>query len=246
MTILLASVAALCFIYFIGIVIYTQRGTGFVLFWLLAGLFFAILSYLISRQIIPHKVPKWILMVFWILVGVGVMAFIWVQGLILREFSNQAPQDLKYIIVLGSQLKEKGPSLVLKKRLDAAYDYLVENENTICIVSGGQGVDEPDAEANGMYQYLVQKGISSARIIKEDTSRTTNENLQNSARFLNKEDAVGLVTNNFHMFRALKIASKNGYKNIYGISAEGDYFLQISNLTREFFAIIKNKALGNL
>ena len=45
-----------------------------------------------------------------------------------------------------AQLKESGPSKVLQMRLDKAYDYLVEHEDTMVIVSGGQGADEPDTE----------------------------------------------------------------------------------------------------
>ncbi len=57
-------------------------------------------------------------------------------------------------------MKAHGPSRVLQMRLDKAYDYLTENPDTIVIVSGGQGPDEHVSEAQGMYDYLVEKGIA--------------------------------------------------------------------------------------
>lgn len=67
--------------------------------------------------------------------------------------------NLDYVIVLGTQIHESGPSIVLKYRLDAAVLYLNENPGTICIVSGGQGKNEPYSEAEGMAKYLIEKGI---------------------------------------------------------------------------------------
>ena len=60
-------------------------------------------------------------------------------------------------------MKPDGPSRVLQYRLDAAYDYLVENPDTKVIVSGGQGSDEMISEAQGMYDYLAGRGIDHQR-----------------------------------------------------------------------------------
>lgn len=98
-----------------------------------------------------------------------------------------------------------------------------------------------------MYDYLAAKGISKDRIIKEDQSKNTFQNLTFSAEYLDKEtDSVGVVSNNFHVFRAVKIAQKAGYQNVHGIVARGEPFLQLNNMTREFLGVVKDFLAGNM
>lgn len=99
---------------------------------------------------------------------------------------------------------------------------------------------------NGL-DYLVEKGISPERILLEDQSKNTFQNLTFSAEYLNREkDAVGIVSNNFHVFRAAKIARKAGYQRVYGIAAKGEPFLQFNNMMREFFGVAKDFLVGNM
>jgi uncharacterized SAM-binding protein YcdF (DUF218 family) len=115
------------------------------------------------------------------------------------------------------------------------------------IPTGGQGPDEHISEAQGMYDYLIEKGISHDRIIMEDKSENTYQNLIYSAELLDKEkEAVGVVTNNFHVFRATKIAQKAGYEKVYGIAARGEPFLQYNNMMREFLGVVKDFLVGNM
>ena len=144
-------------------------------------------------------------------------------------------------------MKWNGPSKALQYRLDEAIRYLNENEESKVIVSGGQGPDEHISEARGMYDYLVSKGIDEERILMEDQSKNTFQNLTFSAEFLDKEkDSVAVVSNNFHVFRAVKIARKAGYKEVCGIAAKGEPFLQYNNMMREFFGVMKDFLFGNM
>ena len=119
-------------------------------------------------------------------------------------------------------------------------DYLEENPDTICIVSGGQGHNEPFAEAQGMADYLQKHGIAENRIIQESKSESTMENIVNSKKLMRQENAsVGIVTNDFHMFRALQIAHANGLKQAQGIAASSPKDMLVNNMVREFFAEIK-------
>lgn len=102
-------------------------------------------------------------------------------------------------------------SPVLKYRLDKAVEYLNENPDTVCIVSGGQGSNEPWSEAEGMARYLQEKGIDTARILTEDQSQTTGQNITNSKKLMKEGASVGIVTNNFHVFRALQIAKSTDF-----------------------------------
>lgn len=98
-----------------------------------------------------------------------------------------------------------------------------------------------------MYEYLVEKGIAPERIIKENLSRDTSENIENSCAYLDKENSrVGIVTNNFHVFRAVQIAKKKGISNIYGIAAPSYLPMLPNNMLREFFGVTKDFMLGNM
>lgn len=147
--------------------------------------------------------------------------------------------DLDYIIVLGAQVYKDKPSSVLKYRLDRAITYLNENPNALCIVSGGKGENEPFSEGYGMKEYLVKNNIAENRIIIEDKSKSTKENLINSKKIINDETkTIGIVTNNFHMYRALLIAKKENI-NAYGVVASSKALYLPNNLLREFLALIK-------
>ena len=151
------------------------------------------------------------------------------------------------MIILGAQWKTSGPSYVLQKRLDKAIEYLNANPETKVIVSGGQGYNEPISEAEGMQGYLETAGIDPERILVEDASTNTTQNLIFSGELLDKsEDSVVVITNNFHMFRALAIARKQGYAHVEGLSA-GTYPVTVpNNLLREAFGVVKDFMANHL
>ena len=98
-----------------------------------------------------------------------------------------------------------------------------------------------------MASYLAGQGISPDRIIQEKSSRNTKENIILSKALIKEKDATaGIVTNDFHLFRSLSLANKNGLKGAYGIGASSDFVLQINYLVREFFAVFKDKIMGNI
>lgn len=153
-------------------------------------------------------------------------------------------------MVLGAQVRRSGPSLVLRYRLDKAIDYLNANPDTLCIVSGGQGPNEPFPEAQDMADYLEEHGIDRERILEESKSTTTEENIQNSVRLIDANTSkratpqsadvsVGVITNNFHMFRALQITQANGLPQAQGVPAGSPPDMLVNNMVREFFAEIK-------
>ena len=233
--------------YFLCIAFFVGHGTNFYFIWLLLGIGAIAFSVMLNKGIWTEYLPLWFRRVFVVLVCLGCLLFVIVEGFIVSGFSRKAPQGLDYLVVLGAQMKKSGPSKALQYRLDAACRYLEENEQTKVIVSGGQGGDEHISEAQGMYDYLLEQGIGKDRIFMEDQSKNTFQNLIFSTKFLNKEtDSVGVVSNNFHVFRAVKIAGKAGYADVYGIAARGEPFLQINNMMREFFGVMKDFLVGNM
>lgn len=223
-----------------------KSGTRFYLIWGMGGLFFAGLALFLHFGIWA-KLPSMLQKIITVVILIGILLFVIVEGCIISAYRAKGEANLDYLIVLGAQVKEKGPSAALKFRLDTAYDYLIENEDTVCIVSGGQGPNEPHSEAQGMRDYLIGKGIAKERIIMEDQSTDTSENIAFSARFLDMEkDSVGIVTNNFHVFRGVHLARHYGIKNVCGIAAPSNIYFQLNNMVREFFGIMKDLAYGNL
>ena len=98
-----------------------------------------------------------------------------------------------------------------------------------------------------MYEYLVERGISSMRVIKEENSFTTDQNLKNSSELLDKErDTVGIITNNFHVFRAVRLAKHMGISQAEGIAAKTKPLYLPNNMLREFFGVMKDLVRGNL
>lgn len=87
---------------------------------------------------------------------IGVITAIVISVLMISA-ANNLPDEPTTVIVLGCRVKENGPSLMLQKRIDAAYDYMTENENVICIASGGQGSDEPMSEAQAIKIHLWKR-----------------------------------------------------------------------------------------
>lgn len=237
----------ICLLYCIGILLFVGYGTRFFLVWGVIGVCLTALGWLFAHKERMEGIPGWLKAGAVVLAGAGLLVFVLVEGLILSRFGAKPLAGADYCIILGAQMKESGPSDVLKRRLDAAVVYLNENPETKAIVSGGQGANEPVTEALGMYEYLVGQGIEPSRILLEEASGNTWGNLYYSSELLDKgEDSVVIVTNNFHVFRALGIAEKMGYEKVSGLAADSYPGMLPNNMLREFFGVIKDSLTGNL
>ncbi|MDO4333960.1 MAG: YdcF family protein [Eubacteriales bacterium] len=243
----LCYIAALvCVVYCIGVILTKAAGTKFFLIWFMIAAGFAAVGYGIQKNIIM-RLPAPVKAAGIVILCLGILVFCFVEGLILSRFGSKGEGGLSYIIVLGAQMKENGPSVALARRLDRAYDYLTENPDTLCILSGGKGSNEPVSEAQGMQEYLVKKGMDPQRLILEDQSVNTQQNLAFSRRLIpDGITKVGIVTSNFHVYRSTQLAKKQGFPDAVGIAAtSGVYFLP-NNMLREFFGIVKDRAFGNM
>ena len=128
-----------------------------------------------------------------------------------------------------------------------ALRYLEENPETRAVLSGGQGQGEQISEAEAMYQYLTEHGIDGSRLILEDRSANTKENLDFSLEKIGTLDAsIGIVTNHFHVFRGVAIGRKCGCRRIYPIPARYRSWRLFIYVPREILAITKDKIVGNL
>ena len=155
-------------------------------------------------------------------------------------------QNLEYIIVLGAHVQGTRLTLALLERTRRALQYLEENPETKAVLSGGQGEGEDISEAQAMCNYLVEHGIDRERLILEGRSTNTTENLKFSLEIIGLDHSVGVVTNNFHVFRGTAIGKKCGCKEIYPIPSRYRSWRLLIYIPREILAIIKDKIMGNL
>ena len=188
------------------------------------------------------KFGKAVIRVFTILLCLGLLAFAITEGFIIHASLGDTGADADYLLVLGAKVKPWGPSLSLGNRIDAAYDYLTAHPDTIAILSGGQGKDEPTTEALCMFQELTAMGIDESRLWMEDQSTSTWENLKFTLALIQEKtgstpDTMALVTSEYHLFRAGLFADRLGLE-IRGVPAATTLFsLKINYFIREAVAV---------
>lgn len=134
---------------------------------------------------------------------------------------ERAVQPSDCIIVLGARVWQSGRmSNALRYRCEAALQAWKDGVAQHIIVTGGQGADEPATEASVMREYFIQNGVPEANVIAEDASENTIQNLENAKRIMTQNgwDTAAVVTNDYHVQRALWIARDVGV-NACGVSA---------------------------
>lgn len=177
----------------------------------------------------------------WLILGIPFLIFMIAEIVICSAMIQTPREGLRFIIVLGAQVRGERVTNSLKRRLDKAAEYLYQNSGTRAILSGGQGKGEDITEAEAMYRYLKARGIDAGRLIREKESVSTWENLKKSQSFVvDLTQPVGIVTNNFHMYRALMMGRNQGYRNLDGIVASSNPVLLPNYLVREFFACMRS------
>lgn len=236
----------ICILYYIIICVHMKRwDSRFPRFWLFLGC--AVLVFEWNKELLSKRVLVGIRSVEVILL----IFFIAVELLILSGIRiSDSARNCDYVIVLGAKVNGYRLSSALKKRLDRAAGYLYEHPETKVIVSGGQGHGELVTEGLAMAEYLQDIGIEPGRILREEKSTTTRENLAYSGKILlsdqgkahksSLEDVdVGIVTNDFHMYRAVHIAKQIGYGSVLALAAPTNRVMFVNYMTREFFGVLK-------
>lgn len=178
----------------------------------------------------------------------GVLVFAALLGQVVSSAHDLVVGQPGAMVILGAQLREDGPSLFLQRRLERALDYLEDHPDTLVVVSGGQGDNEPDTEANGMEKFLRQKGFHGT-VLQEDRSRNTFQNLTNSKQVLEEAGydltkGVVIVSNDFHLARARMLAGRVGFQDISTLAAPSDHAgYKLYNFIREPFGLVKSALL---
>lgn len=253
MAVLFALLGTASIVYFCGIVSYAGLASKFHLFWLALGLLLWIAAFTVRHMKkhdmhLPYAVKLPAAVIF--LAGLFVFAVLEAHIIVGACSSPKAQAD--YMIILGCQVRGEKISKMLKYRLDAALAYLKDNEGTTVIVSGGQGAGENISEALAMQRYLAANGIDESRIIMEDQSTSTVENIRYSRELIEENGAdaslaeVIIVSNNFHVSRGVGIAKKQGIENASPLAAKCDAGMIPAYYVREALAEAKDLVMGNM
>lgn len=236
-----------CLVYYGIIRHYTGKwDSTFAGFWLLSGVLH------LGAAFVWAMLPKILQTAGAVLIGAVWCLFLVTELCIFQSTKKKPEKNADYLIVLGAHVNGRRITNSLMRRLDAAYEYLLQNPRTTVIVSGGQGRGEDISEADAMAENLLERGIEEKRIIREDKSVSTEENLRFSGKLILETDLSGMkktvvvVSNDFHIYRALLLGNRVGYKCLSGLAATSNPVLKLNYLVREFFAIILTKVRAML
>lgn len=179
-----------------------------------------------------------------------IIVFCVLEGIVITGSGSSKEQEADVVVILGAMVYQRGPSPILVRRMDAALDYLETHPDVVVVTSGGKGADEPESEAKAMSDYLTKHGIDPDRIILEDQSCNTYQNLINTAAQLKKRgyklDATRLliVTNGFHLTRVRMLSKRCGLQ-IATLAAPmpNDWKNTLYCYSRETVALVKSFVL---
>ncbi len=231
----------LCILYYLGMGLAVRFGQSLLWMWPAVGAVCIARYILVKRSLDtgrPVPIPEKLLRVIRVAVIVCVSVFLIAELFICSAAFTESVDGLDAIIVLGARVNGTVPSGALSQRILAAGDYLLRNPDTLCIVSGGRGDGENMTEARCMKEHLEFMGISPDRIITEERSFDTVTNFLYSLPLLPEgTERVGIVTNDFHLFRSLAVARKMSGLEFHPISAPSTPYGFLHYAMREFFAV---------
>lgn len=207
------------------------------------GLAIAIPLYLIwfpalADKIKLHPIIAWLpayigLIIFYLMTQVSLYTLASLLNLI-----NLPQKKLDYIIVLGAGLIGKEVTPLLASRINKAIAVYRKHPTSKLIMSGGQGADELISEAEAMTNYALRQGIPAEDIILEDKATTTYENIAFSRQLMTQVNPrFAIVTNAYHLFRALLIARQQGLACI-GYGAPSKFYFSLNAFVRELIAYL--------
>jgi len=148
------------------------------------------------------------------------------------------------VVVLGAGIRGDRVMIPLKLRLEKAIEYHEKNPEALIVVTGGQGFQETVTEAYAMEKYLLEHGVEPSVIVKEELAASTNENMRFSREILDEkfgteEYEIVVITNNFHIYRAVSIAKAEGFTEISHLHAGLQWYNLVPCYLRESLAVLK-------
>ena len=157
---------------------------------------------------------------------------------VLNLFHLRKKRNADYIIVLGAGIIGSKVTPLLAARIEKGIELLHYNPNAVLIMSGGQGPGEDIPESKAMANYAADKGVDTEKIIMEQKSVSTLENLRFSRELMDKQKPkIIVVTTAYHVFRALILAKQQGIKCV-GFGAKTKWYFTLNAFIREFIGYL--------
>ena len=257
---ILFVVAMLCAVYGGIVVFILGTGAWFNFIWLIGAGVLLILSFILSHHSRLPKVLKALLVLIILACCANFGVFLYRD----IAFAAEGPAEgARWLVVLGAKVNGTTPSVEFQARIDKAAEYVRDADfarlraKTAAlpplvkvITTGGKGSDEGAAEGDVAARVLLSLGFDQSRIFTESTSTTTLENFQNAKEIIIAQggtvfDDVVVVTSNFHLYRAIKLAKACGFTAVTGIGSTGLAVLLPHYYLREYAALIKEAYMGH-
>jgi len=227
---------------------YVTRGVAFlwVFFALCAGVGFVFFGagWLRSAGKWP-RLCKAVRVAVLVCIGLFIVSFAVIEGIIIANSDADDCAGVKYVIVAGAGLNGDQLSLTLLRRMETCYDFMLEHPDAVAVLCGGQGRGEWVTEASAMKTWLIQKGIPEERILTEETSVNTDENIRNAKGLIDEIEGearhvVAVISSDYHMFRLKALARKHGM-DPRGYPAPSPDILSVivTYYVREYFSVLK-------
>lgn len=163
---------------------------------------------------------------------------------------SDGSENPEYVILLGGGITKNAElSKSVQQRIKLCALYLNEHPQALCVVTGGKLPFAPCPESDVLKPALESCGIASERILAEDKSRDTIQNFQFSVRLISEytgksveevlASPVTIITNDFHIARAERLARRMGFSDYYGLCARTPFIFKANSYFREIFCYIK-------
>lgn len=239
---ILGGLSALGFAWFLGPVHWNVLNIGnvFGMSVCAAVLFCVLLSGKIRRLCAASMAARRVTAFALILFCLGLAWAAVLTGLMISGLTKEPPASAT-VLVLGSKVSGSVPSADLRARIDAAADYLGRNPQAVCIACGGQGAGEALPEAEAIRDGLKDRGVDVSRVLTEDRSTTTEENIRNALSIIggkNLNRSLAVVTDEYHEYRACSIARRDG-ASAWAVPARTPWYIFSACWARELLALTK-------
>ena len=176
------------------------------------------------------KVIGWILRI--IVTALAAVILFLCGKVIAGGFINTAEAE-KDVIILGLALENGKPVRDLYYRVETGQKYWEQHDDVTLILTGGNPDKSGKTEADVMHDILAERGVPEERMYLENKSENTVENFENTAKMIDPATPIVLVSSNYHMSRAVRLAKQAGLTNIKRLPAPSEFLKYGSNMMWE-------------
>lgn len=153
---------------------------------------------------------------------------------IVTEKQAKELENVDCILVLGAGIWGDKPSPMLEDRLLQGITLYNNQTSSKIIMSGDHGKEEYD-EVNVMKDFAIEKGVKSEDIFMDHAGFSTYDSVYR-AKEIFKAQKIIIVTQKYHLHRALYVAEKLGIE-AYGVASDPrEYRGQVVRELREVLA----------